>query len=112
MTRWIPLTSEEQLAGITVQEQYSLIFKHSTRCPVSSMVKKMIALEEPLIPDEIPCYYLDLIRYRSVSDRIADTWQVKHESPQLLLVKGSECLHHASHNDIHVADFITRVGTM
>ena len=112
MTRWIPLTSVEQLAEIVAQDQHCLIFKHSTRCSVSSMAKKMIALEEPLIPDSMPCYFLDLIRYRTVSDQIADIWQVRHESPQLLLVKGSECLYQASHNGIHVADFISRVDAM
>ncbi len=112
MTRWIPLTSEEQLADIAAQDRHSLIFKHSTRCSVSSMAKKIITLEEPLIPDGVSCYFLDLIRYRPISDRIADIWQVRHESPQLLLVKGSQCVHHASHNAIHVADFVTRVDTM
>ncbi|RMG82686.1 MAG: DUF2847 family protein, partial [Bacteroidetes bacterium] len=45
-------------------------------------------------------YYLDLIAHRDVSDAVSEILSVKHESPQILLVKNKKCVYHASHNSI------------
>ena len=75
-----------------------VIFKHSTRCSISSMAKNR--LERVPAPDHIRFYYLDLIRYRSVSNKVAELFQVWHESPQVLLLKNGECVYDESHNAI------------
>ncbi|SEN17627.1 bacillithiol system protein YtxJ [bacterium A37T11] len=110
MSSWIALTTEQQLDDIAHNDTYCIIYKHSTRCPISSMAKKSIQLEEVLLPDDLPRYYLDLFAYRQVSNKIAEKWQVRHESPQLLLIKGNECVYHASHNNIRLADVIKQIG--
>ncbi len=79
-----------------------LILKHSTRCPISSMAKHRLELGWDLEPDSVETYYLDLIRYRDVSNFIADTFDVPHESPQALLIKVGACVYDASHLDIRV----------
>lgn len=45
-------------------------------------------------------YYLDLLYYRNVSSKIADKFQVEHQSPQLLLVNNGFTIVNASHYDI------------
>ncbi len=110
MDHWIPLTTEQQLDDIAHHEEYTIIYKHSTRCPISSMARKSILLEETLLPEGISRYYLDLIAYRQVSNKIAEKWQVRHESPQLLLVRGNECLYHASHGDIRIAELLQHLS--
>lgn len=99
---WTNLESEQQLAEIVASGRPSLIFKHSTRCGVSSMAKRRIAMDADEIPADVDTYYLDLIRYRNVSHETARIWQVRHESPQVLLVLGTACLYHASHGDIDI----------
>lgn len=104
---WIEITSEAQLSEIQNNKEPSIIFKHSTRCPVSRIVKNNFILESVLLPDNVKSYHLDLIKYRDLSNLIAQKWAVRHESPQVLLIQNSECAYDASHNDIHVADIVT-----
>jgi|SRR5690606_13505230 len=98
---WIPLNSKSQLDEIANNAgQACIIFKHSTRCSVSSMAKRSIEFGADSIPSDIPVYYLDLISYRDISSAVSERWQVIHESPQILLVQGPACLYHASHGAI------------
>lgn len=110
MMDWTSLENEQQLQDVVANGRPSLIFKHSTRCGVSSMAKRRIAQDTHEIPEGVDAYYLDLIQYRALSDEIARIWQVRHESPQVLLVQGRECLHHASHGDIDISEAIATLG--
>jgi len=76
------------------------IFKHSTRCGISRMVKKQF--EKLLLPNKnnIKVYYLDLLKYRNVSDAVSEVFQVRHQSPQLLIIRNEVAVKHASHYDI------------
>lgn len=100
--QWIPLTTENQLEELKnlSKTQTVLIFKHSTSCGISNMVIKRF---EGLFTEEfqsLKVYYLDLLRYRSISNDIAKMFEVVHESPQLLVIKNENCVHNASHNSI------------
>ena len=99
---WIPLTSLNQLEEIKEASKTNsvLIFKHSTRCGISSMVIKQF---EKLFTEEhqkLKVYYLDLLNHRNISNEVGVTFQVMHQSPQLIVVKNGVCVHHASHSDI------------
>jgi bacillithiol system protein YtxJ len=100
--KWILLNALEQLETIKEQSKTEsiFIFKHSTRCGISSMVIKQF---EKLFTEEhqrLKVYYLDLLSYRNVSDKVGYTFQVQHQSPQLLIIKNGVCVYHASHYDI------------
>ncbi|MEO9570050.1 MAG: bacillithiol system redox-active protein YtxJ [Polaribacter sp.] len=103
---WIPLTSLGQLEEIKEisKTESVFIFKHSTRCGISSMVIKHF---EALFTEEhknLKVYYLDLLNYRSISEEVGYTFQVMHQSPQLLIVKNGVSIHNASHYDITLTD--------
>lgn len=97
---WLPLTSLEGLDNLVQQsftEQIG-IFKHSTRCSISRMIKDRV---ERGVPDHhMPTYYLDLLEHRDVSNAVAARFKVQHESPQLLILRNGVCSSHASHNAI------------
>ena len=102
-----PLTELEQLADIDKLSNKPrvngvLIFKHSTRCSVSYFAYKKLQAEWIFSQEELPLYYLDLLAYRKISDQIAVNYGVKHESPQLLLIKNGHCIGNASHSDVSV----------
>ncbi len=78
--------------------QYQVIFKHSTRCSVSSVAKNR--LEKSIQPSGTDFYFLDLIKYRDISIAIAELFEVHHESPQVLLIKNGECIYDESHYGI------------
>lgn len=99
---WTSLTSLEQLETIKKESETAsvLIFKHSTRCGISSMVIKQF---EKLFTEEhqhLKVYYLDLLNYRTISDEVGYTFQVMHQSPQLIVIKNGVSVHNASHSDI------------
>ena len=101
---WIALTDEQQLNTIVDQSKDHpvVIFKHSTRCSISSMAKNRLERETPT--ENVSFYYLDILRYRPVSNKIAEDFHVHHESPQILLIKNGECTYEEAHNGISMAD--------
>lgn len=76
-----------------------LIFKHSTRCIISKMALKNFE-SDFLLQDVIDAYYLDLITYRDISNKIADDFGITHQSPQILLIKEGVAVYAASHEGI------------
>ena len=103
---WINLTKEEQLNQIKVNSNTKpqIIFKHSTRCSISSMAKNR--LERSTQPDEMDFYFLDLLQYRLLSNKIAEDFKVYHESPQILVIKNGECIYDESHSGIDMDEII------
>jgi bacillithiol system protein YtxJ len=106
---WINLTSEEQLETIKNNSTKStqVIFKHSTRCSISSMAKSR--LDKETSPANADFYYLDLIKYRNISNKIVDTFKVYHESPQVLLIKDGACIYDESHSGITMQDIASHI---
>lgn len=107
---WIFLTSEEQLGQIIEKSATvpQVIFKHSTRCSISSMV--LDRLERSKAPEAVDFYYLDLIAHRGLSNKIAEMFHVHHESPQVLLVKNGECTYDESHMGIRMDEVVEQAG--
>ncbi|TKC07329.1 bacillithiol system redox-active protein YtxJ [Pedobacter frigoris] len=98
--QWKNITDLNQISEIKDKQGYSLIFKHSTRCSVSAMAKRRFEMDWEAIPADTSLYFLDLISYRDISAQIAETFEVHHESPQILLIKDGDCVLDASHSDI------------
>jgi bacillithiol system protein YtxJ len=107
---WIPLNSAKQLNDIKQQQGYSVIFKHSTRCSISMMAKRRFELDWDKFPENMPVYFLDLIKYRELSNQVASDYSVYHESPQLLLIKDGECIIDLSHGEISVEEALSVIS--
>ena len=107
---WIALTEEGQLE--TIKEESKLqpvvIFKHSTRCATSLLAKNRLEREQS--PADVKFYFLDLIKHRNISTRIADDFGVYHESPQVLLIKNAECTYDESHTGISMHDICEQLN--
>lgn len=101
---WQKLINENQLEELVGKshERPQLIYKHSTRCGTSSLIKSR--LERAAAPPEMDFYFLDLIAYRSLSDKIEQSFGVRHESPQVLLIQNGECIYHQSHGAIYMEE--------
>lgn len=81
-----------------------VIFKHSTSCSISAMAKMRLEDDISNLTSEVDFHYLDLISYRNISNGIAETLDVHHESPQLILLHQGEVIHDASHFDISIEE--------
>jgi bacillithiol system protein YtxJ len=79
-----------------------LLFKHSTRCEISSIAKFRLEQNWDILDNAIEPYHLDLIAHRNISSFLAETFEIHHESPQVLLIQNGECTYDASHLDISV----------
>lgn len=107
---WKPLLSEEQLDILIKKshEKAQVIFKHSTRCGVSGMVKSRLERSES--PENVDFNYLDLIKYRNLSNTIADVFQIRHESPQVILLRNGKAVYNESHSAIVMEDIAGHAG--
>ncbi len=107
---WIPLTAEAQLQDISLKSETKaqVIFKHSVRCSISAMA--MQRLKRGTLPDDLDFYYLDLISYRALSGKVAERFNVQHESPQILIIRNGVCVYDESHMGISVDDIIEQAA--
>ena len=110
---WQPLTALLQLDQISELSGQvpCLIFKHSSRCNISSIAKFRLEAGWDFPEGKVEPFFLDLIAHRQVSAAVAERFAVHHESPQILLIKGGECVLDASHLDISVAEILEVLGS-
>ncbi len=67
-------------------------------------------MELDKLPENLPLYFLDLIKYRDISNQIAQDFQVHHQSPQLLLIKDGECILDQSHSGISLEEALEELN--
>ena len=104
---FIALETLDKLEEIQQAKGYSVILKHNTTCPISKGVLQRLHEEGDAIKVVDTIYVLDLLAHRDISDRIEEMFEVKHESPQLLLIKDGECILDQSHGQISVEEAVT-----
>lgn len=99
---WKYITSVEQLSELlhNVGEKPLLLFKHSTRCGVSSMVLRSFENEWSTGDELCDLYFIDLLNHRDVSNEIAVLTGIVHQSPQAIVIKGKEIIYDATHSNI------------
>ena len=105
--KWNNIHTQEDLqkAIELSKEKPVAIYKHSTRCSISSMA--LNRLERAWSNGEgIEPFFLDLISYRDLSQKIAHDLDVQHESPQIILLKHGKPVYNASHMDISFKDLV------
>jgi bacillithiol system protein YtxJ len=101
--QWVSLTDINQLNELVEESktQTVFIYKHSTRCSISSMAMNRLQREWTEEGNKVKAYYLDLIQYRNISNAIAEKFGVYHESPQVIVIKNGEVVHNDSHMGIN-----------
>ncbi len=107
---WIDLINAEQLTVIKELSKIrpQVIFKHSTRCSVSSMAKNRLERNEQ--PELVDFYFLDLIKFRPISNKIEEDFAVHHQSPQVLIIKNMECVYEESHSGIQMDEIAAQIA--
>jgi len=103
MIIWQKLTAVEsidELIELSAQKPI-MIFKHSTTCSISQTA--LARLERNWSEKDVPqiaTFFVDLLSYRSVSNKISESLALKHESPQVIIIKNGKVIHDASHMSI------------
>jgi bacillithiol system protein YtxJ len=92
-------TSEELEAALAASEESPvLLFKHSSTCGVSFFARREVQL---LTEDgDPPVFEVVVQQARGISNTIAEMFDIRHASPQAILVKGRKAVWNASHGSI------------
>lgn len=99
---WKVLDDKQQIdsANETSFEKPVVIFKHSTRCGISKMVLNQFQNNAEFDEEAVLLLYLDILAHRDISDEISNRFGILHQSPQMLILKDGEVVHHSSHSAI------------
>lgn len=90
---FIALDSIDTLEQIKDSKDFVVILKHNTTCPISKGVLQRLRSEATEMKEAKTVYVLDLLEHRNISDKIEEIFKVKHESPQLLVIRNGECIY-------------------
>jgi bacillithiol system protein YtxJ len=86
----------EQFEDLLKQEDKFLFLKHSLTCPISQAAYQEYQ-KYAESNQSVPAYYLAVQDSRPLSNEIAEKFEIKHESPQALLIKDGSAVWNASH---------------
>ena len=101
---WKTIESDLQLQA-AIDESFEkpvVLFKHSVTCGISAGAKYRLEQEWDFSAEELSFYYLDLLAYRPISNKIAEALGVSHQSPQIILLKSGRAVYDTSHHMISV----------
>ncbi|MBP6183532.1 MAG: bacillithiol system redox-active protein YtxJ [Saprospiraceae bacterium] len=100
----VPLTTTAQYDSFLADSFLNplLLFKHSYRCNLSSLV--LDRLDFPLLQSVNQYWIIDVNQHRALSDLVSQSLNIRHESPQALIVYKGECIWDEDHLDILPSD--------
>lgn len=101
---WISLSDPQQINELIMESRSIpvIIYKHSSRCGLSAMTENKLEEGWEILKPRVKLYFLDLIRNREVSNSVAERFNIRHQSPQILIIKNGICVYNSSHYEINV----------
>jgi len=97
---WNKLTQLGQIDDIKAlsEDVPVMIFKHSTRCSLSSMsLDRLLRNWREEDHKNVVPYHLDIIENRELSNQISHEFGVPHQSPQVIVLKNGVSVYDNSH---------------
>ncbi len=91
------------------QQDVVLFFKHSTACPVSWAAHAQV-MRFRAKHSSFPVYLVPVIKERATSRAIAERTGVRHESPQIILLRRGAVAESASHGAITESRLAGMIG--
>ncbi len=74
----------------------------------SSVARSEVRALQAALPT-LPIYQIDVIRDRGLAHRMAADLQVRHESPQVFIIRDGHVVWHTSHFAIKASTLLTQV---
>ncbi|MDH5413482.1 MAG: bacillithiol system redox-active protein YtxJ [Flavobacteriaceae bacterium] len=111
LINWVMIDGIDNMTEIIDRSKNStlIIFKHSTRCGISgSVLSKFEKKTRTTLTEKKIFYLINVNKNRDVSNEIEKRFGVRHESPQVLILKNNEVIRHVSHYsilDIELVDY-------
>ena len=98
------LRTDADLQAAFAAERF-LLFKHSTRCPISAAAFAEYQRWSNAHPD-VATGWIDVIEERALSSAVAQRTGLTHQSPQAILLSGGRPAWDASHGSITAASLV------
>jgi len=100
--KWIPFETEDQLETLVSMSKVrpQIIFKNSISCGISGIVLRSFQSNYTLDPEQADLYLLHIQDNRKLSSMISEQFGIRHESPQLLIIRNGDVVCQASHGGI------------
>jgi bacillithiol system protein YtxJ len=95
----MPLVGASSDLDSLLRSDLLVLFKHSTACPVSWVAHSQINRFRVKHPD-VPVHILHVIKERPTSLKVAEMTGIRHESPQVIVVKNGAVVTSVSHGSI------------
>jgi bacillithiol system protein YtxJ len=84
-----------------MRDDLVVLFKHSASCPVSWAAHSVVTRFLRAHPDA-PVRLIPVLKERPLSQKIAAATGIRHESPQVIVLRRGQVVASASHGDITV----------
>ena len=102
----------EKLPEVYQNSGIVILFKHSTRCSISSAALNRLKDFCAESSEEVNAYMVDVIQEREISNQISSRLGIRHESPQLIVLKNGKPVYHRSHFEIVKNDLLTQINKL
>ncbi|AET67868.1 bacillithiol system protein YtxJ [Desulfosporosinus orientis DSM 765] len=108
------IAATEDLENVLAESSQGkvLIFKHSTTCPISARAWREVQKFMADTTAAIQVIMIKVIESRPVSNFVAESMKVQHQSPQALLLSNGQVVWHASHQGVNQADIEKALGPL
>ncbi|WP_425441983.1 bacillithiol system redox-active protein YtxJ [Sediminibacillus massiliensis] len=102
------IQTKEEFEQVKNQYESFILMKHSLTCPISAEAKREFELFSEEATD-VPLFVLYVQKARELSNHIAETYDVKHESPQVLVFKNNQVVWNESHGNITKKNLLQQI---
>ena len=91
-------------------EESQLLLKHSYSCGTSYMAKEDLERAAVELNERFSLSLVDVVAGRAVSRYAAEKLCIRHESPQVLILKNGKVIWHGSHFNVNAENILTATG--
>lgn len=111
---WIEITEVFDYDELLIKSKTipQIIFKHSTRCSISSMAKSRLERMMQELSSKSDLYLLDLLKYRDISNLISMKSGIYHESPQVIVFLRQDVILDQSHYNVNANEILTAISSI
>lgn len=89
-----------------------LVYKHSHRCSVCFVAKGSLEKASEDILNYADMHFLNVVNNREASNYIASELDVRHESPQAIIINNREVVWHGSHGSIDSDEILNELNNL
>lgn len=93
-----PIREKDELDTV-LDEPVAVLYKHSPLCGASAAAAKQVRSFMDEHP-HVPVYLIDVIRHQPLAREVARRFSIRHESPQVLVLRAGAVVWAGSHGAV------------